>query len=370
MRYLKLQVFIIRVLLWTWNILSASATTYQLTDYIVGESFFSEFAFQNIPDPTHGRVNYTDAATAIAQNLAYVTQQGSFVVRADSETPLTATGPGRNSVRLMSNKTVDTGVIMRVPPLISSTCQPVVGALFLPICETWPALWTVGPDWPNGGEIDILEGVNDNGPNQSTLHTSAGCTMPPPSPARPETGQLLLQLNLPGAVFMSSSTSLLTNCDVNAAYNAGCGVKSNDPLSYGPAMNANGGGWYAAEIHASYIQVWFWPRNATAVPPDVKAANASPGYGYLPTVDTAAWGIPTAFFPSATCPISSKFGPQNIIINLTFCGDWAGQAAVYSASGCPSTCVDFVNNNPTAFTEAYFEINSLRIFEDVNSLTW
>ena len=23
-------------------------------------------------------------------------------------------------------------------------------------CATWPAYWTVGPDWPNGGEIDIL----------------------------------------------------------------------------------------------------------------------------------------------------------------------------------------------------------------------
>lgn len=28
------------------------------------------------------------------------------------------------------------------------------------------------------GEVDILEGVNDQGPNAVTLHTTAGCTMP------------------------------------------------------------------------------------------------------------------------------------------------------------------------------------------------
>jgi hypothetical protein len=46
-------------------------------------------------------------------------------------------------------------------------------------CATWPAAWeTDEADWPNSGEVDIIEGVNDVEPNQSTLHTSAGCTMP------------------------------------------------------------------------------------------------------------------------------------------------------------------------------------------------
>jgi beta-glucanase (GH16 family) len=46
-------------------------------------------------------------------------------------------------------------------------------------CATWPAAWEVDEgDWPNEGEVDIVEGVNDQTPNQSTLHTSPGCTMP------------------------------------------------------------------------------------------------------------------------------------------------------------------------------------------------
>lgn len=36
------------------------------------------------------------------------------------------------------------------------------------------------------GEIDIVEGVNDQGPNAATLHTGSGCTMP--TSGRTETG--------------------------------------------------------------------------------------------------------------------------------------------------------------------------------------
>ena len=46
-------------------------------------------------------------------------------------------------------------------------------------CATWPAAWeTLEADWPSSGEVDIIEGVNDEDPNASTLHTTSGCTMP------------------------------------------------------------------------------------------------------------------------------------------------------------------------------------------------
>jgi len=41
--------------------------------------------------------------------------------------------------------------------------------------RTWPAIWeTKESNWPAGGEVDILEGVNDQGPNAATLHTLSG----------------------------------------------------------------------------------------------------------------------------------------------------------------------------------------------------
>lgn len=40
--------------------------------------------------------------------------------------------------------------------------------------RTWPAIWEVGANWPNQGEIDIVEGVNDVSPNAAVLHTATG----------------------------------------------------------------------------------------------------------------------------------------------------------------------------------------------------
>ncbi|KAI0072358.1 putative laminarinase [Panus rudis PR-1116 ss-1] len=294
------------------------AATYQLSDNHVGSDFLSSFTHQAIADPTHGRVNYVDQATALAQNLTYASGN-TFIIRADSKTTLSASGPGRNSVRVKSVKTYTTHV-------------DVFDIRHMPQgCATWPAAWeTNESNWPNGGEVDI--GVNDQSPNAMTLHTGPGCTMPA---SRSQTG---------------TATNL--DCDANVNGNSGCGVTAPTANSYGPAFNANGGGWYAMERTNTFIKVWFWPRNAGNVPSDVRNGGSS--------VNTDNWGTPTAFFPNTQCDIASHFSPNNIIINLTLCGDWAG--AVFNSDGCPGDCNTYVNQNPSAFANAYWDIAALRVY--------
>ena len=78
-----------------------SATTYTLSDNFVGTGFLSGFTHEAISDPTHGRVTYVDQATALADNLTYASGD-TFVMRTDFTTTLSASGPGRNSVRIKS----------------------------------------------------------------------------------------------------------------------------------------------------------------------------------------------------------------------------------------------------------------------------
>ncbi len=93
-----------------------------------------------------------DQDTALAQNLTFYSGD-HFVIRADHKTKLSSSGPGRNSVRLQSNKKYTTHVTVFVPPCVSAIfvmrsrvlilCR-VTGGTFV-IC-----LWAVGKHFPEG----------------------------------------------------------------------------------------------------------------------------------------------------------------------------------------------------------------------------
>ncbi|KAF6764292.1 endo-beta-glucanase [Ephemerocybe angulata] len=301
---------------------SARPISYALVEEYIGKDFLEGFNFEAIDDPTHGRVNYVNSAIALQEQLV-LAKRDSFVLRADSKTTLSPEGPGRNSVRLISKNQYENAVM-------------VFDVKHMPEgCGSWPAVWTVGLPWPHLGEIDIIEGVNNQSPNNIVLHTTDGCDMP--------------------AVRLQTGISTKNSCGVGDD-NLGCPVRPTDLKSFGPPFNQNGGGWYAMERTDAFIKVWFWPRDCSETPHDIRLGGKK--------VDTSKWGVPTAYFPSSDlCDLKSKFGPNYIIINLTFCGDWAGKASAYSESGCPSTCVDFVNNNPDAFKNAFFDFKALRVYK-------
>jgi len=299
---------------------AAASATYNLGDNYYGSGFFDMFNFETFADPTHGFVQYVSQATAKSNGLIRVNVNDTVIIRADHKH--VASSSGRMSVRLTSKASYNTGLFLFDLNHIPAG-----------ICGTWPAIWTLGPNWPNNGEIDILEGVNTQTTNTMTLHTSDGCTMSGVS--RPMTGSV------------NSA-----NCYVNApgqASNQGCGVQDDSTKSYGDGFNNNGGGIYAVEWTTSAIKIWFFPRGK--IPSNVYATHPDP----------SGWTTPDSVFPlGSNCP-SSHFNNHNIVLDLTFCGDWAG--AVFSQN-CPNkgSCNDYVQNNPSAFLDAFWSINSFKVY--------
>ncbi|KAK5721039.1 hypothetical protein LTR15_007003 [Elasticomyces elasticus] len=294
-------------------------------DYTAGGDFFDMFSFFTDADPTHGYVNYVDQSTA-TQNGYIDTSSDKIYIGTDAVN--VTDSAGRNSVRLTSNKSYSSGLV-----ILDLDHMP--GG----ICGTWPAFWMVGPNWPSAGEIDIIEGVNSQASNAMTLHTGPGCSI---TDNNAFSGEI--------------STD---NCDVNAEgqdANAGCGIHTSDTESYGSGFNANNGGVYATNYDSSAISVYFFPRGS--IPSDISSGSPNP----------SSWGKPLAQFQGG-CDIGSKIVDQQIVFDLTFCGDWAG--AVWSSdstcSAKASTCNDFVQNNPSAFKDAYWSINSLKVYQSGGS---
>jgi len=276
-----------------------------------GWGFYDQFDFWTSGDPTHGHVKFVDRGTAQNTGLISVNGNGQVYMGVDHNNNAPN---GRPAIRLTSKMSFTTGmVILDLDHMPGS------------VCGSWPAFWTVGGDWPNKGEIDIIEGVNKGDTNQMTLHTNSGCRMSGQS----QTGR-----------------TVQANCDVAATGNSGCGVQNTKGNSYGDNFNRAGGGAYVMERANDGIKVWFFPKGQ--YPSDLLSGNPNP----------CNWGTPDSHFPLGNnCP-SFHFGPQNIVFDITFCGDWAG--AVFGQQ-CGGDCNNFVSYNPGAFKESYWLINSLRV---------
>lgn len=109
----------------------------------------------------------------------------------------------------------------------------------------------------------------------------------------------------------------------------------------------------------SLTSMWYWPRNE--VPQSIQGATSSSGIG----LDD--WGAPSASYPSTSCDIATFFTPQQLVIDITLCGDWAGVPAVYNST-CSNTgptglCYnDNVIGDGSKYDDAYFEIKYLRAY--------
>lgn len=304
------------------TLLRLSIAGYVLTDTYERDNFFEAFQPYTETDPTAGFVQYVGYAAAMEGKLiGAVGNYGNATYMGVDYNSTSDTG--RQSVRITSKKAYNKGLFL-------ADIAHMPGG----ICGVWPAFWLVGPNWPAMGEIDIIEGVNGATTNTMTLHTSSGCS--------------IQKMGMSG-------TANTTDCDTNAPEqpkNAGCGILSTDTSNFGAGFNAIGGGVYATEWTSNAISIWFFPRQN--IPADITAN----------TPDASKWGTPLAHY-AGNCNIDSHFQNMNLVFDTTFCGAWAGQD--WTESSCQEkagTCEAYVQQNPSAFTDAYWLVNYVRVYQE------
>ncbi|KAI0383948.1 glycoside hydrolase family 16 protein [Hypomontagnella monticulosa] len=292
----------------------AAQAAYTIQDTYDQTNFFQGFEFFSYPDPTNGFVKYQSAVQANSQSLAGYANNAVYLgVDYTTKNP----AGGRASVRVNSKKTYNDGLI-----IADIAHQPAAA------CGTWPAFWTVGPNWPHDGEIDIIEGVNLATNTTYTLHTSAGCKF------------------------------TQGDCNAPGTGNLGCGTASQDTRTLADGFNAIGGGVYAVEWTASAINIFFFPRTGR-IPADITAGKPNP----------KTWGKPATSFSGPGCNIPSHFRNHQIVFDTTMCGDWAGKVFADDpvCRAKAPTCQEYVANNPAAFKNSYWLINSVKVYSDASA---
>lgn len=312
---------LIHSLFFLFSFVNLSIAGYVLKDDYNSAVFFDMFDFWTSEDPTHGFVQYIDQTSARNQGL--ISNSSSVYVGVDH----TNLAPnGRQSIRLTSKEAYNSGSLV------------ILDLAHMPgnACGAWPAYWMVGPNWPNGGEIDIIEGVNTQNHNAMTLHTADGCSIS-------DNG------NFTGSLYTD-------DCYIYAdgqSANTGCQITTSQTNTYGDGFNNVGGGVYAMEWTDEAITIWFFQRGA--IPSNILTGSPQPD---------SSWGRPISQF-TGCCDIPEFFADNQIVFDVTFCGDWAGSvwSSDSTCSALSGSCTDYVANNPSAFGNAYWSINSLQVFE-------
>lgn len=319
--------------------------TYTLSWKSEGSTFFDKWQFIEKSE-THGAEWYLNKTEAFRVGVVSATQHGAIMRVGDQICPFK-----RRSALLHSAQAwrPDKGFM-----LVMKYKHVPYGA------GIWPAFWLVNSDvvWPKGGELDILEYANDDS-SKVTFHTDKNCSIDQAKFKRCMDSPLL-------------DDDTITHCYTNYTGNE---------LGCKPRQIRRTGQWFAENPgviatvwDASGVSVYHIPE--ASIPFDLATDKPQPNswssfrIAYLP------------FKSSSTCVNLAK--PQEIVLNIALCGDWAGGAWWNSKEAkatefVPPYCIPGNVGEPatdccTAFMcsptseeylkqRAYFDIDYIKVFE-------
>ncbi|KAJ3992592.1 concanavalin A-like lectin/glucanase domain-containing protein [Lentinula boryana] len=281
-----------------------SAAIYTPIREYSGTDFFSEWDYYGfIDNTTWGNVTYVDQNTGTSQGLTFIdSSTGHAIIRVDNTTNIPAAQTvNRNSVKITTKDAYPIGSLI------------IIDVSHIPYgCSVWPSFWMLGTNilWPLGGEIDIIEAINNLNSNQYALHTTPGCYL--------------------AANSSQTGNTIETDCSTGQ----GCLVQETKPNSFGSGFAQAGGGVFATQLDVSGIYMWFWTvsisqsisnrpdsiivsnSQRSSIPASISQADSAS------TMNLTDWGTPTAAYLSTGCNISQYFQPQQLVLDITLCGVW------------------------------------------------
>lgn len=103
-----------------------------------------------------------------------------------------------------------------------------------------------------------------------------------------------------------------------------------------------------------------WTFPPSQVPANIKSQ----------TPDTSTWGTPSFDTENGNCTMAERFKEHSIVFDTTFCGNYAGQTYFWEQTSCYKNnpemypdCNSYVAKNPMAFQEAYWIVNSVKVYQ-------
>ncbi|KAG9218256.1 hypothetical protein CCMSSC00406_0005937 [Pleurotus cornucopiae] len=321
-----------------------SVVSYDLVRDYSGQTFFDGWDFFGSWDNlTLGDVWWLNRNDAFTQGLVHVNDAQRAVLKVDnvSNVPF---NEKRASIRITTQEAYGVGSLWVLDAVhLPFGCSVGLARLLdegdgrvarhrsIIITSTVRAAFTD----EDAGEIDIMEGINLMTSNQMALHTLPGCTHTTP----------------PNQMGITREN--------DCSEPSGCVVAETSPGSLGAPFAAAGGGVWAVQFDVAGVFMWFWGR-ANIPPSVIQATSTSP-------LDVSQWGPPSASYPSTSCNITQFFSAQNIVLDITLCGSWAGLPEQYTpacgSSGPTGICYnDNVVGPGARFDDAFFEINYLRAY--------
>jgi hypothetical protein len=306
-----------------------SSDGWKLTKKLEGSTFLDFFNYDTGTGDNGGVANYVNG---IDEHLAY-TSGNQVILAVDTVESVSA----RNSLRMVSKTTFNAEDMNLF--VFDIAAMPAV-------CGTWPAVWFTGANWPQDGEIDVVEGVSLYTDNIYSIHTGDGCTIPN------------------SAVSSMSKVSIVetggTNCDATKD-TEGCGFSDHLSTSFGQGFNTAGGGVFALQFDTTGIKMWFFQTGS--VPSDITSQAPTP----------SSWGTPRMTVPTANCSPTTFFKDLMMVVDTNLGGSftegvWAVDGAGGQAESCKTqtgfdTAAKYVQTQGSKFgDDAQWKINGFYIY--------